>query len=188
MDLRKQKTRRAIKQAFMQLRQERTLEQITVKELSELAQISKATFYLHYRDIYDLSECLQQEVIEKIITHMKSPLAEPENMSHFMRNLSEAFQQENPLISVLFSGSQAAALPIHLEAQLKKSIFEQAPHLKNNAKINVQLSYHIQGAYYAYMENVQTLGNTRVLDLIEEIQGQLPIMDLTSAQMQTAPG
>ena len=58
MDLRERKTKRAIKDAFLQLRVKKPLERIRVKELSELAQISKATFYLHYKDIYDLSEQL----------------------------------------------------------------------------------------------------------------------------------
>jgi len=61
MDLREKKTLRAIRTAFLQLRGQRPLEKITVKELCELAEISKATFYIHYRDLYDLSERLQKE-------------------------------------------------------------------------------------------------------------------------------
>ena len=63
MDLREKKTKRSIKKAFLQLRAQKPLEKITIKELSELAEISKATFYLHYKDIYDLSSQLQNEVI-----------------------------------------------------------------------------------------------------------------------------
>ena len=46
MDLREKKTLRAIRTAFLQLRGQRPLEKITVKELCELAEISKATFYI----------------------------------------------------------------------------------------------------------------------------------------------
>ena len=67
MDLRERKTKRAIKDAFLQLRVKKPLERIRVKELSELAQISKATFYLHYKDIYDLSEQLRNEVVQDIM-------------------------------------------------------------------------------------------------------------------------
>ena len=56
MDLRITKTRAAVKNAFLELRAEKPLEKITVKELSTAANINKATFYLHYRDIFDLSE------------------------------------------------------------------------------------------------------------------------------------
>ena len=69
MDLREKKTLRAIRTAFLQLRGQRPLEKITVKELCELAEISKATFYIHYRDLYDLSDRLTdylQDVDEKL--------------------------------------------------------------------------------------------------------------------------
>ena len=66
MDLRQRKTRKAIKKAFLKLHEKKPVEKITVKELAGIAQISKATFYLHYRDIYDLAEQLQKEVIEEI--------------------------------------------------------------------------------------------------------------------------
>lgn len=56
MDKRKEKTKRAIKSAFMELRIKKSLEKITVKELRELAYINKSTFYSHYEDIYALSD------------------------------------------------------------------------------------------------------------------------------------
>ena len=55
MDLRTERTKRSIINAFLELRSQKPLEKITVKELSELAFINKATFYTHYQDIYDLS-------------------------------------------------------------------------------------------------------------------------------------
>ena len=60
MDLREKKTKRNIRNAFIELRAKKPLERISIKELAELAEISKATFYLHYKDIYDLSENLQK--------------------------------------------------------------------------------------------------------------------------------
>jgi AcrR family transcriptional regulator len=42
------------------------LNQITVKELCELADINRGTFYSHYTDIYDLVEKLEDELIEKM--------------------------------------------------------------------------------------------------------------------------
>lgn len=176
MDLRKQKTRQAIRQAFLQMRKEKNLEQITVKELSELAQVSKATFYLHYRDIYDLSEQLQQEAIQKVLSYVKSPLAILEDRSQFSREMAFALEKEDAVISALFAGAQASALPISLEKQIKNCIFAEYPQLKDDARLNVQLSYHIQGGYYAYMENVRALGKKRVQELIDQIHGQMPIV------------
>ena len=56
MDLRTERTKRSIANAFLELRKQKDIEKITVKELAELAYINKATFYTHYHDIYDLSD------------------------------------------------------------------------------------------------------------------------------------
>ena len=73
MDLRTEKTRRAIINAFIKLRSKKPTEKITIKELAENAQINKATFYLHYRDIYDLSVSLEREVVRDCLKGIQHP-------------------------------------------------------------------------------------------------------------------
>ena len=63
MDIRIEKTERAIRNAFLELRAAKPLEKITVKELCSLACINKSTFYSHYEDIYALSQMLESETI-----------------------------------------------------------------------------------------------------------------------------
>ena len=65
-DRRVKRTRNAIQSAFSKLILEKELNKITVKELCELADINKSTFYLHYRDIYDLAEQYKQNLAQKI--------------------------------------------------------------------------------------------------------------------------
>ena len=73
MDLRIKRTRSSIIDAFIQLRSSKPLEKITVKELADLAFINKATFYSHYKDIYDLAEQLENEAVDKMITDIAHP-------------------------------------------------------------------------------------------------------------------
>ena len=68
MDLRVKKTRKSIVDAFIELRQIKPLEKITVKELASKAMINKATFYLHYQDIYDLEDSLESELISSVLS------------------------------------------------------------------------------------------------------------------------
>lgn len=70
MDLRVKKTERAIRNAFYQLIQTKPIEKITVKELSELAEINKTTFYAHYETIYDLVDTLEREITDAVIEHL----------------------------------------------------------------------------------------------------------------------
>ncbi len=65
-DRRKIKTKKAIHQAFIQLLKEKSLNQITIAELSEKADLGRGTFYLHYRDIYDLYEKVEEELYNEL--------------------------------------------------------------------------------------------------------------------------
>lgn len=176
MDLRKRKTLRAIREAFYTLRETKNVEQISVTELTQRAEISKATFYLHYHDIFDLSEKLKQEVIQAVFARLDDPMEILSDSISFMEKLVGALEAEKENVLPLFSGNQASALPTSIEANLKEYIFAHAPHLRNDARVNVYLTYHIQGGYYAYMENVQRLGYGQVISIIEEIQNTLDVM------------
>lgn len=65
-DLRKLRTRKLIKNAFIELLQEHDIEKITVQRLAETATINRVTFYLHYRDIPDMVEKMADEMIQDI--------------------------------------------------------------------------------------------------------------------------
>ena len=61
-DRRIRKTKARLFQALMTLMQEKDIKDISVKELSDLADINRGTFYLHYRDVYDMLEQLENEI------------------------------------------------------------------------------------------------------------------------------
>ncbi len=173
MDLRERKTKRAIKDAFLQLRAKKPLERITIKDLSDLAEISKATFYLHYKDIYDLSEQLQSEVVQEIMGAVSQDEAALVDMEQTAKKLYVAFCSHQHLIDILFSGNQASALPGSIEEGIKNSIYRIKPEAKEDAVFNVLLSYQIQGGFYAYMENRKLLGDERILSILDELSGLL---------------
>ena len=169
MDLRQKKTLRAISQSFYALRKQKKLEAITVTELCAHAEISKATFYLHYRDIFDLSEQLQNQVIESIFSKMDDPMRILTDSVNFMRSCVQAVEQESERINIVFADSQAGTLPIRILQHLKDHIFAHAPQLQDDPKIQVLLTYHVMGSYYACMENPNRIGYKEVLKILETI-------------------
>ena len=110
MDIRIEKTEKAIKNAFLELRAKKPLEKITVKELCALACINKSTFYSHYEDIFALSELMEAEtitaVVKNISAQQQDPFREPEI---FTRNLYMALLSSNSLIGILFRERKSAA-------------------------------------------------------------------------------
>lgn len=154
MDLRVQRTRKNIINAFLKLRSKKPLEKISVKELAELAEINKATFYLHYKDVYDLSETLENELIENIFAGIEHPDAAVSNPKLFTRELADAFISHRAMIDIVFSGERSGILIDRIETRVKESIFDKYPDYRNNAEINILLTYSIKGGYYAFMENI----------------------------------
>lgn len=179
MDLREKKTKRNIRNTFIELRSGKPLERITVKELAELAEISKATFYLHYKDIYDLSENLQNEVIENVLGCISKPDLFLTDEIKFTKELFQAFHSHATLIEILFSDSQSTVLPIHIEKALKDYIFKQIPKYKDSARFNIMLSYRIQGGFHAYQENYKRFSIDDITDTITYINKDATLLDWT---------
>lgn len=169
MDLREKKTLRNIKNAFLELRKEKFLERIKVKEICERAEISKATFYLHYSDIYDLSETLQKEVIISILDSIPNPETIYKDNVEFTKKLFEAFYQQEEYIDILFSGSQLSVLPTAIEKEIKTFIYNLVPEKKEDPYFNILLTYQIQGGYHAYIKNRHKFGKNLTKDAINKI-------------------
>lgn len=173
MDLRQKKTKQNIFNAFLQLRAHKDLERITIKELCQLAQISKATFYLHYRDIYDLSESICRTVILELLGRLSSPDDFWKNTSRFVQEMTLSIHGQKHMFDILFSGSQRYLLPQTLETCIRDYAFAMRPELKEDAGFNILLSYQIQGGYYTYIENIDRYGLEFVLKCLGEISDSL---------------
>ncbi|WP_145946341.1 MULTISPECIES: TetR/AcrR family transcriptional regulator [Paenibacillus] len=61
------RTRLVIRDALTELIEEKGFEAVSVKDITTRANINRGTFYLHYRDKFDLLEQSEAEVIEGII-------------------------------------------------------------------------------------------------------------------------
>lgn len=57
------RSRRLIRQAFLELLEERGLDKITVVDIVNRADVTRSTFYVHYPDIYGIIEEIQSEII-----------------------------------------------------------------------------------------------------------------------------
>lgn len=153
MDIREIKTKRAIYNAFMKMRSENTLEDIKVKALASEAEISKATFYLHYKDIYDLSEQLQKDLIREILSCVSDPALFLTSPRQSFIELEKTFHLQEDKVNTLFSGKQELRLAAILEQEIKEAVFKVRPELRDDLKTNVRLSYQILGVFCSHYTN-----------------------------------
>lgn len=66
MDRRTRKTKEILTHIFIDLLKKHPIEKITVKELCDLADINRSTFYIHYHDIYELLEDVENNCLREI--------------------------------------------------------------------------------------------------------------------------
>ena len=73
IDRRVRKTRRQLRECLISLLKEKKVQDITVRELTDMADLNRGTFYLHYKDVFDLLEKteaeLQDEFNQLVLKH-----------------------------------------------------------------------------------------------------------------------
>lgn len=65
-DRRVVRTKSRLKQSLNKLMEQKSMMEISVQELTEMADINRSTFYLHYKDIYDIIETTENEILEDL--------------------------------------------------------------------------------------------------------------------------
>ena len=104
VDRRVKKTKKALLNSLTKLMSEKKLNNITIKELTDLADVNRSTFYLYYKDIFDMVEQIESEMIENITKAFKK-ISKTENiytdMLSFYTYLFENVQENAEMCKIL---------------------------------------------------------------------------------------
>jgi AcrR family transcriptional regulator len=125
------RTKRLIRDALTELMEEKGFEGITVRDLTEKADINRGTFYLHYHDKYDLLEQSEAEIlteIEKIAltinpTDFMNFNSENEPFP-FIVNLFEFFHENSSFMKVILGPKGDASFQGKLKDFIKHTFFQ----------------------------------------------------------------
>ncbi len=77
VDRRVKRTRDMLRKGLAHLLEEKNIQEITVSELVDYVDINRSTFYLHYKDIYDLLEHIEREIVDEITLAMEEVPFDP---------------------------------------------------------------------------------------------------------------
>ncbi len=75
-DRRVKRTKRILRECLFKLLEEKSIDEITVKELTEAADVNRSTFYFYYSDINDMMMQIQNEIFEVFEKTVIAPQAQ----------------------------------------------------------------------------------------------------------------
>ncbi len=126
-------TKRILKESLLQLMEEKPISKISIKEICEISEMSRSTFYMHYQDQFELLKDIENEVLEKSFEALKdvgndfNTIESIEAFLNYVKSNKETF-------GVLFCQADTEdfqnAIIKKVEAHVKESIsdIEQTPH------------------------------------------------------------
>ena len=134
IDLRIKKTYDALTVAFQELLQEKSFEEITVKELCSRAQTRTATFYTHFEDKYDFFFFMVKELRKSFARNVET-IYDKSNAADYYINLLRCcmnyLEENDKMITSIRSSSMLIGM-LHLVQDDMTD--ELRKHLKQDAK------------------------------------------------------
>ena len=134
MDRRIQKTQKAIRNAFLTLLGKKSLSKITVAEISELAELGRGTFYLHYKDIYDLYEQIENDLYHEIELLLDKSCAANDKaaLMDLINAITEYIVKNRPTFLLLIGATSSGRNLYKLKKIFQKKLVQENPKLKNS--------------------------------------------------------
>ena len=133
-DRRIRRTKRLLRQALAEIMNEKEFKDITVKEITDRADLNRGTFYFHYPDTYDLRNQIEDARVEEL----KEAIAEfqPEQAEFSLRPmLKKVFDyvlSQKFLFRTFFRSSSNSGLRNKVMAVVEENIDNARSELESN--------------------------------------------------------
>lgn len=173
-DRRVKRTKMLLQNALVDLMLEKAVGKISVKELTQKADVNRSTFYLHYLDIYDMLEQMENEFVETIqgfFHDFFTPLPTSMPLTLFV-NISEWLEQDKEYYVKLLRGSASGYIFEELESRIRDEfltllylIFLDEESLDLRTRVNFTVSGTVGVLRMWVMEG----GNISLIELSETI-------------------
>lgn len=143
MNRRSIQTRSDITQVFLELLNEKPLNKITVKEVSEKARVTRATFYAHYHDMYDLLEQSRAVAVNHITIIIEEGIRE-NSFEFFLFELFSYFDEHQEVFALILGENGDMSFLVSALRKLREQkdslITENGINLLSGEKVDQKLS------------------------------------------------
>ncbi len=169
-DARKRYTRQMIQKAFLSLLQKKPVNRITVKELCELAQLNRATFYAHYKDCFDLMESIENDLLLAFETALQG--VNPLDAEALIKALYAVADQNKEVCKTLVFGKTDARVIRQLIQRAKASSinhWKTSMPLATDAELEMLYTHLSNGLIHVVVEEYDKYSREDVIRFVSKI-------------------
>ena len=175
-DRRISKTKTAIQRSFFMLLREKPLNRITVAEICRMANIGRGTFYLHYLDVYDLYDKIEDDLYAGLYALFEDafPSTNHENSKKLTEGLTSYIEQRREHFLLLIRSGSSHSLQKLKHAFNEKVLAEnRLIHPDENLQYDAMEAIFVVSGMIGVMEewlaSGMTLPRTEVAAMLDRI-------------------
>lgn len=155
-DRRISRTKKNINFAFLQLMKQKSISKITIKELCDLADINRKTFYTYFNSVDDVLSVIENEIINEFqnrIMQLKIKKSSATIQDIFLC-IGDLINSNSTFIRQLVEVDELDGLEKKIKQTIKNSIVETITlnHESSEDIFNLSLEYAISGAVSMYID------------------------------------
>ena len=152
VDRRVAKTRRAIRNAFVRILTEKSLEKITIKEIAETVDVDRKTVYNYYEGVYDILDELENELakrFEDVVESLEYSVGNPLQVFEALTNmLSSDLELYGRLMQVGVQTRLIEKIGNYLREKVRGAIAKREG--VSSEKTELAVEYVTSGMFSAY--------------------------------------
>lgn len=147
LDARVRNTNMVIQVNFVTLLKQKPINKITVKEICDMAEINRATFYKYYADVYDLMDKIEEQILEDLQMVMQESIKD--GVERTLVRILEKMKEDGELYIALFSENGDTDFSMRIfkmcYAEFGEYIYKEFPQLSEVQRAWIYI-YTAQGS------------------------------------------
>ena len=168
-------TRADLEEAFWQLYMAKPIEQVTVSEVASRAGYNRGTFYLHFQDIYDVLDAIEQRLLNAMANCVQTCMQDLENGKDpelCMQDVLDFYTSQRDYIVKLLGPKGDPAFTAQLKELLKplwRTYVLKRDKADEEHETDLVLEYTLSGALFMisrWLQNPHGVSAEKLLHLL----------------------
>ncbi len=161
-------TKRILRESLMELMQEKPISKISIKEICELSDMSRSTFYLHYQDQFDLLADIEKEILkntEKSLGTLDGAFNTTEGIQTFL----EYVKNNKETFGIMLCQPETEDFRKRIIDQIENNVKKSVPEILDNSYAEYLFSFVMYGTLHVLRRWISNNYDTPTEDLAELI-------------------